>query len=127
MSDLENPERPEPEANAASAGQESTKAPSISLTPEDLVLLREVAPKLSPKGREIIHLLLTVFGRGGPPDLNSLLQMAGLLGGDNSLSSLATMMPLISSLPGNQSGNQGLNPAMLAGLLNLLSSNRPGN
>jgi hypothetical protein len=37
------------------------------------------------------------------------------------------MMPLISSLAGNQSGNQGLNPAMLAGLLNLLSSNRPGN
>ncbi|NLY89257.1 MAG: hypothetical protein GX085_06505 [Firmicutes bacterium] len=128
MSDLENQERPEPEVTAAGAGSETANASSSGLTPGDLALLRELAPKLSPKGREIVHLVLAVFGRGGPPDLNSLLQMAGLLGGDGSLSSsLATIMPLITSLAGNQSGNQGLNPAMLASLLNLLSSNKPGN
>ena len=122
MSDLENPERQETEASAAGAGKETAKASPAGLTPEDLALLREVAPKLSPRGLEIIHLLLAVFGRGGPPDLNSLLQMAGLLGGDNSLSSsLATIMPLLTTLARNQGGNQGLNPAMLASLLNLLN------
>ena len=127
MSDLENPERPETEASAAGAGKEQTSASSSGLPPEDLALLRELAPRLSPKGREIIHLVLAVFGQSGPPDLNTLLQMAGLLGGNNSLSSLANIMPLITSLTGNQSGGQGLNPAVLASLLNLLSSNRPGN
>jgi hypothetical protein len=136
MPDLEDREQPEPEVNAAGAGQETTHPPSTGptstgltstgltstgLTPTDLALLRELAPKLSPKGREIVHLLLAVFSRDGRLDLNTLLQMAGLMGGDNSLSSsLATIMPLISTL-GNQSGNQGLNPAMLASLLNLLN------
>ncbi|NLZ43995.1 MAG: hypothetical protein GX894_03985 [Clostridia bacterium] len=126
MSDLERTEQPEPEVNATGAGQEtpnpsSTGLTSSGLSPSDLALLRELAPKLSPKGREIINLLLAVFSRDGRPDLNALLQMAGLKGGDNSLSSLTTIMPLISSLTGNQSGNQGLNPAMLASLLNLLN------
>lgn len=121
MSDLERTEQPEPEVNATGAGQETPNPSSTGLSPSDLALLRELAPKLSPKGREIINLLLAVFSRDGRPDLNALLQMAGLMGGDNSLSSLTTIMPLISSLTGNQSGNQGLNPAMLASLLNLLN------
>ena len=121
MSDLERTEQPEPEVNATGAGQETPNPSSTGLSPSDLALLRELAPKLSPKGREIINLLLAVFSRDGRPDLNALLQMAGLKGGDNSLSSLTTIMPLISSLTGNQSGNQGLNPAMLASLLNLLN------
>lgn len=141
MSDLEkenaNPvsrrlvykKRPGTDTNPA--GAQTQKTQSHGLTPEDLALFRELTPKLSPKGREIIHLLLSVFGGEGGLDLNSLLQMVSHFGGNNSNSSLSssltTIMPLLSSLSGNQSGNQGLNPMVLTSLLNLLSSSRPGN
>lgn len=97
------------------------------LTPGDLELLRQLAPKLSPRGRQIISLVLTVFDQEGNVNLNQLLQIISPYAGGNKStpsSSLMNLLPLISSLAG--SGNQGqggaINPAALASIFSLLTN-----
>jgi|GEM_PF-2509433 len=112
--------------------QEEEKKRQNILTSEDLELFQELAPKLSPKGREIINLFLTVFDQKGNFNLSQLLQMISLYTGENKstpssspASSLMELLPLISSLTGG--GNQGqggspINPAALASLFSLLGT-----
>ncbi len=104
---------------------EVEKKDPIGLTPEDLALLRELAPRLSPKGRQMINLVLIVFDQERKADLNQLLQIISpYVGGSPSTpsSSLMELLPLLSSLAGNGNPGQsgGINPAALAGLFSLL-------
>jgi hypothetical protein len=98
---------------------------SNGLPPEDLEAFRNLLPKLSPKGREIVSLLLKAFNEKGEVNPNQLLQTVNLYASQeksNNLAPLLNMLPLLTSSLGNQ---QGINPAVLTSLLGMLMSNRP--
>ncbi len=97
------------------------------LPPEDLEAFRNLMPKLSPKGREIVSLLLKAFNERGEINPNQLLQTLNLYASqekNNNLTPLLNMLPLLTSSLGSQQG-QGINPAILTSLLGMLMSNRP--
>jgi|SRR5690554_1013955 len=96
------------------------------LPPEDLEAFRELVPKLSPKGQEILNLLLKIFNQDGTLNTDQLLQLIHLYVGQSqnpALSQLMSILPLLSST--SFAGNQQLNPALLTGLLGMLMPNRP--
>lgn len=105
---------------------------SGGLTPEDLAAFRELAPKLSPKGQEIVALLIKVFNEQGELNPNQLLETINNFTGQdksspkknsqtNNLTPLLSMLPLLTS----SLGNQGINPTVLASLLSMLATNQP--
>ncbi len=100
------------------------------LTPEDLAAFRELAPKLSPTGQEIIALIIKVFNEHGELNPDQLLGMINNFANRhqsspkkssqaNNLTPLLSMLPLLTS----SLGNQGLNPTVLASLLSMLATN----
>lgn len=106
--------------------------PTKGLPPEDLAALQELAPKLSPKGQEVIALLVKVFNEKGELNTDQLLQLIGNYTGQEksgpqknhqnpNLSPLISMLPLLTS----SLGNQGINPTVLASLVSMLAVNRP--
>ncbi|HBL36142.1 MAG TPA: hypothetical protein DDZ55_04985 [Firmicutes bacterium] len=111
-----------------------SSTPSKGLPPEDLAALLELAPKLSPKGQEVIGLLLKVFNEKGELNTDQLLQLISNYNGqainappknnpnpNPNLSSVISMLPLLTS----SLGNQGINPTVLASLVSMLAANRP--
>ena len=111
--------------------QQAQTQPS-GLPPEDLTAFQELIPKLSPKGQEIISLLVRIFNEKGEINPNQLLQMVNQYTGQeksgpqknfqsHNLSPLLSMLPLLTSSLGNQS----INPTVLASLLSMLAANRP--
>lgn len=104
----------------------SAGTPRKGLPPEDLQAFRELAPKLSPQGREVINLLLKVFNEKGEFNIEQLLNLVNMYAGqtqNSSLGQLLNLLPLFSASA--QGGNQMLSPALLAGLLSALIPNRP--
>ena len=106
--------------------------PAKGLPPEDLAAFRELAPKLSPKGQEVIALLIKVFNEKGELNTDQLLQLIGNYTGQEksgpqrshqnpNLSPLISMLPLLTS----SLGNQGINPTILASIVSMLAANRP--
>ncbi|HHT49136.1 MAG TPA: hypothetical protein GXZ98_07580 [Firmicutes bacterium] len=117
-----------------SATQEKSPPPSPpkGLPPEDLAAFRELAPKLSPKGQEVVALLIKVFNEKVELNTDQLLQLIGNYTGQEkssphrnqqnpNLSPLISMLPLLTS----SLGNQGINPTVLASLVSMLAANRP--
>jgi len=106
--------------------------PTKGLPPEDLAAFQELAPKLSPKGQEVIALLVKVFNEKGELNTEQLLKLIGNYTSPEksnpqkntsapNLSPLIGMLPLLTS----SLGNQGLNPTVLAGLVSMLAASRP--
>ena len=115
-----------------SQNRQNAQAQPSGLPPEDLAVFRELMPKLSPKGQEIISLLVKVFNEKGEINPNQLLQMVNQYTDQGksspqknfqsqNLSPLLSMLPLLTSSLGNQS----INPTVLASLLSMLAANRP--
>jgi hypothetical protein len=108
--------RGDPEATKKTAG----------LPLEDLEALRELMPRLTPKGQEVLGLLLKVFDQDGQLNTEQLLQLINFYVGQSpnpALQQLMSLWPLISSA--SQGGNQPINPALLTGLLGMMMPNRP--
>ncbi|NLY91481.1 MAG: hypothetical protein GX081_07720 [Firmicutes bacterium] len=106
--------------------------PPKGLSPDDLAAFRELAPKLSPKGQELIALLIKVFNEKGELNTDQLLQLIGNYTGQEksgpqrshqnpNLSPIISMLPLLTS----SLGNQGINPTILASIVSMLAANRP--
>jgi len=106
--------------------------PPKGLPPEDLAAFQELTPKLSPKGQEVIALLVKVFNEKGELNTDQLLQLISNYTGQEkgsppknhhnpNLTPLIGMLPLLTS----SLGNQGLNPTVLASLVSMLAANRP--
>lgn len=106
--------------------------PPKGLSPEDLAAFRELAPKLSPKGQELIALLIKVFNEKGELNTDQLVQLISSYAGQEknspsknhptpNLSPLISMLPLLTS----SLSNQGLNPTVLASIVSMLAANRP--
>ena len=120
------------EAQAQPQPQLSPPPPSKGLPPEDLAAFQELATKLSPKGQEVIALLVKVFNEKGELNTDQLLQIIGNYTGQEknvsakqhqnpNLAPLISMLPLLTS----SLGNQGINPTVLASLVSMLAANRP--
>lgn len=106
--------------------------PPKGLPPQDLAALSELVPKLSPKGQEVIGLLIKVFNEKGELNTDQLIQLISNFNGQEknapaknnpnpNLSSVISMLPLLTS----SLGNQGMNPTVLASLVSMLAANRP--
>jgi len=96
------------------------------LPPEDLEALRELAPKLSHKGQEVLNLLLKVFDQNGQLNTDQLWQLISFYVGQSqspALQQLMTLWPFITSA--SHGGNQPFNPALLTSLLGMMMPNRP--
>ena len=117
---------------SAAQAKPQPSMPTKGLPPEDLAAFQELAPKLSPKGQEVIALLVKVFNEKGELNTNQLLQLISNYTGQEksspqknpsnpNLSPLIGMLPLLTS----SLGNQGLNPTVLASLVSMLAASRP--
>ncbi|HHT06801.1 MAG TPA: hypothetical protein GXZ97_11120 [Hydrogenispora sp.] len=117
---------------SAAQAKPQPSMPKKGLPPEDLAAFQELAPKLSPKGQEVIALLVKVFNEKGELNTDQLLQLISNYTGPEknnaqknpsnpNLSSLIGMLPLLTSSLGNQS----LNPTVLASLVSMLAASRP--
>ncbi len=106
--------------------------PAKGLPPEDLAAFQELVPKLSPKGQEVIALLLKVFNEKGELNTEQLLQLINNYAApvknhaqknpaNPNLTPLISMLPLLTS----SLSNQGLNPTVLASLVSMLAASRP--
>ncbi|HEY8391673.1 MAG TPA: hypothetical protein VIL83_02995 [Capillibacterium sp.] len=107
-------------------------APAKGLSPEDLAAFRELAPRLSPKGQELVALLIKVFNEKGELNTDQLFQLISNYTGQEknsparshsnpNLSPLISMLPLLTS----SLSNQGINPTVLASIVSMLAANRP--
>ncbi|NLM36991.1 MAG: hypothetical protein GX202_02550 [Firmicutes bacterium] len=106
--------------------------PAKGLPPEDLAAFQELVPKLSPKGQEVIALLMKAFNEKGELNTEQLLQLINNYAApvknttqknpaNPNLAPLIGMLPLITSSLNNQS----LNPTVLASLVSMLAASRP--
>src|SRR5690606_15797187 len=96
---------------SAAQAKPQPSTPTKGLPPEDLAAFQELAPKLSPKGQEVIALLVKVFNEKGELNTDQLLQLiSGYTGQEKNnpqksppnLSPLIGMLPLLTSSLGNQ-------------------------
>lgn len=112
--------------SAEKRGDAEPTKKTAGLPLEDLEALRELMPKLTPKGQEVLSLLLKVFDQNGQLNTDQLLQLINFYVGQSpnpALQQLMSLWPLISSA--SQGGNQPFNPALLTGLLGMMMPNRP--